>query len=62
MLLGWEMTEELTKIERLSEEVLLLSRNTLLVNLRFLDINGFSVGGSARKTHKRFVGKQHKPS
>lgn len=32
------MPKDLTKIERLAEEVLMLSRNTLLVNLRFLDM------------------------
>lgn len=32
------MPKNLSKIERLSEEVLMLSRNTLLVNLRFLDM------------------------
>ena len=32
------MSKDLSKIERLAEEVLILSRNTLLVNLRFLDM------------------------
>ena len=32
------MSKNLSKIERLAEEVLILSRNTLLVNLRFLDM------------------------
>lgn len=32
------MSKDLSKIERLAEEVLILSRNTLLVNLRFLDV------------------------
>lgn len=32
------MPKNLSKIERLAEEVLILSRNTLLVNLRFLDM------------------------
>ena len=32
------MPKNLSKIERLAEEVLILSRNTLLVNLRFLDV------------------------